>query len=104
MYKQIYLLSSKLPKKDKFGIWLKIESIVLDLISLIIAAALEFKTNKLPILTSTRIKIEILKRLIRICCELNIINDKIYLILESNLQEISKMTNGWIKYLLKKSQ
>jgi len=65
-----------LPKKDKFGIWLKIENIVLDLISLIIAAALEFKTNKLPILTSTRIKIEILKRLIR----------------------------SWIKYLLKKSQ
>jgi len=76
LYKQIYLLSSKLPKKDKFGIWLKIENIVLDLISLIIAAALEFKTNKLPILTSTRIKIEILKRLIR----------------------------SWIKYLLKKSQ
>jgi len=104
LYKQIYWLSPKIPKKDKFGIWLKIENICLDLMSLIIAASLESKVNKLPILNSTRIKIESLKRLIRICRELNIIDDKIYIIIESSLQEISKMTNGWIRYLLKKSQ
>ena len=104
LYKQIYWLSPKIPKKDKFGIWLKIENIYLELMSLIIAASLEFRTNKLPILNSARIKIETLKRLTRICRELNIINDKIYIVIESDLQEISKMTNGWIKYLLKKSQ
>ena len=104
LYKKIYWLSPKIPKKDKFGIWLKIENIVLDLISLIIAAALEFRTNKLPILNSARIKIETLKRLVRICKELNVINDKYYINLEFHLCEISKMANGWIKYLLKKSQ
>jgi len=104
LYKQIYWLSPKIPKKDKFGIWLKIENIILDLISLIIAASLEFRTNKLPILNSARIKIETLKRLIRISYELNIINDKIYVIIELDLQEISKMATGWIKYLLKKSR
>jgi len=104
LYEKIYLLSSKIPKKDKFGIWLKIENIVLDTINLIIAASLEIRINKLPILNSTRIEIETLKRLIRICRELNIIDDKIYIILESDLQEISKMANGWIKYLLKKSR
>ena len=50
-------------------------------------------------LSSTRIKIEVLKRLIRIAHELSIIDRKKYIILESDLQEISKMTNGWIKYL-----
>lgn len=104
LYKQIYWLSPKIPKKDKFGIWLKIENICLELISLIIAASLEFKTNKLPILNSSRIKIETLKRLIRICKELSVIDDKNYIDIEFNLCEISKMTNGWIKYLLKKSQ
>ena len=44
-------------------------------------------------------KIELLKRLIRIAGELNIIQNNKYLELESDLQEISKMTNGWIKYL-----
>jgi len=103
LYKQIYWLSPKIPKKDKFGIWLKIENICLDILSLTISASLEYRINKLPILNSARIKIEILKRLIRICKELNVINDKIYVIIESDLQEISKMTNGWIKYLLKRN-
>jgi hypothetical protein len=104
LYKNFYLLSSKISKRDKFGIWSKIENICLDAINLSIAAALEPSTNKLPLLNSIRIKIEILKRLIRICKELNIVNDKNYINIESNLQEISKMANGWIKYLLKKSR
>ena len=31
--------------------------------------------------------------------EINIISDKKYIELESQLQEISKMINGWIKYV-----
>lgn len=31
--------------------------------------------------------------------ELSLIKNEKYLELESDLQEISKMTNGWIKYL-----
>jgi len=104
LYKKIYLLSPKIPKKDKFGIWLKIESICLDTVNLIITASLEFRTNKLPILNSVRIKIETLKRLIRICEDLNIIENKYYINIEFDLCEISKMANGWIKYLLKKSR
>lgn len=98
-YKKIYLLSPKLPKKDRFGIYLKIENICLEIINLLIAAALENKINKFPPLNSARIKIEILKRMFRIACELEIVETKKYLDLESDLQEISKMTNGWIKYL-----
>jgi len=97
-YKKIYLISPKIPKKDRFGIYLKIENICLEIINLVITASLETKNNKLPILNSARIKIEVLKRLIRIAYELNIIGKK-YIILESDLQEISKMANGWIKYL-----
>ncbi|OHA70811.1 MAG: hypothetical protein A3F15_01235 [Candidatus Wildermuthbacteria bacterium RIFCSPHIGHO2_12_FULL_40_12] len=98
-YKKIYFISQKIPKRDRFGIFAKIENICLEIINLIIAASLEIKINKFPILTSARIKIETLKRLIRITYELNVIERKKYLNLESDLQEISKMTNGWIKYL-----
>lgn len=98
-YKRIYLVSSKIPKKDRFGIYLKIENICLEVIIPLITASLETKENKLPILNSTRIKIEVLKRLIRIIYELNIIKNRDYIDLELGLQEISKMTNGWIKYL-----
>lgn len=93
------MLSSKIPKKDRFGIYLKIENLCLEIISLTIDASLEIKINKLSLLNPARIKIEILKRLLRISYELNIIENKKYINLESDLQEISKMTNGWIKYL-----
>jgi len=98
-YKKIYLISPKIPKKDRFGIYLKIENLCLEIMDLVIAASLETKNNKPPILNSTRIKIEVLKRLIRTTNELNIIENKSYINLELDLQEISKMTNGWIKYL-----
>jgi len=97
-YKKIYLISPGLPKKDRFGIYLKIENICLEIMTLTVTAALESKYNKISILNSARIKIEVLKRLVRIASELAIIDKKKYIILESDLQEISKMTNGWIKY------
>lgn len=93
------MLSPKLPKKDRFGIYLKIENVILEIINLTIAASLETKINKLSILNLARIKIETLKRLLRIVYELKLIESRKYIGLESELQEISKMTNGWIKYL-----
>lgn len=98
-YKKVYLLSPKIPKKDRFGIYLKIENLCLETLILIITAALEMKFNKFPILNSARIKIEVLKRLFRVAAELKIVNGKQYIEFELALQEISKMTNGWIKYL-----
>ena len=64
-----------------------------------IIAALETKNNKLPFLNDTRIKIEVLKSFFCIIHELNIIDQKLYIDFELDLQELSKMTNGWIKYL-----
>jgi hypothetical protein len=98
-YKKIYLLSSKIGKRDRFGIYLKLENIILEILDFSLTASFESKQNKLPLLYSVRIKIEILKRLFRIVHELNIIDRKKYVELESELIEISKMTNGWIKYL-----
>lgn len=104
LYKQIYFISGKINKKDKYGLWLKIENICLEVIYLATKAALTNKNNKLVFLESARTEIEILKRLIRIACDILIIQTKTYLQLESNLQEISKMANGWIKYLTQKEQ
>ena len=64
-----------------------------------IAATIEAKADKLPLLKRARIKIEIIKRLFRVAGELKIIENKKYINIELDLQEISKMTNGWIKYL-----
>jgi hypothetical protein len=98
-YKNIYILGSKVSKRDKFGIYLKIENIAIDLIVMSIDAAFNQKENKKVILYKLRIKIETLKQLIRATNELKIVETPTYILLEEQLQEISRMTNGWIKYL-----
>src|SRR3990167_718467 len=98
-YKKIYLFKPKISKRDQFGIYLKIENACLEAICLIIIAAFESKLEKMPSLCKARINIELLKRLIRISHELNLIPFNTHLEFQTDLQEISKMTNGWIKYL-----
>ena len=92
-------MSSKIGKRDRFGIYLKLEDIILKILDLSLTASFEYRQNKLPLLYSSRIKIEVLKRMFQIAHEINIIDRKKYIELEFGLIEISKMTNGWIKYL-----
>jgi 23S rRNA-intervening sequence protein len=99
LYKIIYGLAGKIPKRDRFGIHAKIENLCLGILELAIKAAFELKEHKILTLRSARTQIEILKRFIRIEHDLEIINEKMYIDLERRLQEISKMANGWIKYL-----
>ena len=98
-YKDVYGLGNTISKRDKFGIYLKVENMSIDLISASIEAAFTHKDGKKPLLHELRTKIETLKQLIRVMNELGIIEMRPYIVLESELQEISKMANGWIKYL-----
>jgi hypothetical protein len=98
-HQTLYILASKLPKRDRFGIHLRIEDVCLHCLELTIIATFEEKTEKLKTLKNLRIRIELLKRLIRHEYELKIINNRDYLRIETQLQELSKMANGWIKYL-----
>lgn len=66
---------------------------------LLISASLETKSNKSRVLSNARTKVEIIKRLIRLTNDLKIVDTKKYIDIESELQEISRMINGWIKYL-----
>ena len=101
-YKKIYLLSSKVPKRERFGLFLKMETLFLEIIDLVITGALQNKNTKLPTLNSARIKIEVMKRLVRLTGDLNIIENAKYLELEKDLQEISKDTTNWIHSLAPK--
>ena len=62
-------------------------------------ASFRARSEKLPQLYTLRRQTEVAKRLVRISNELNIIKLSRYLELSADLQEISKMANGWIKSL-----
>lgn len=92
----------KLGKGDKLGIRAKTEQSFLFSFRLSIEAALTEKNKKLPFAEKLRIEIEITKQLVRLEMEIGIIQNDLYLLWQEKLQEISRMTSGWIKYLEKK--
>lgn len=65
----------------------------------IIRATFARKTQKMPILEEVRVSLEVLKHLVRTEHELHIIDEKTYLRMSTIDVEMSKMTNGWIRYL-----
>jgi len=97
----LYRLGNKIPKRDKFGLHLKIENLCLDLLNLSIQAGLSNRQTKIIQLGNLRLIAENCKHLVRMANELKIFNDQIYFILQSDLQEISRMANGWLKYAQK---
>ncbi len=104
LYRNIYRLSLKISKRDRFGIHLKIENLCIDSLIFAIGAALDTYESKLLKLKSLRINIEVLKQLIRMEHEIEVIKTKTYFSIEKQLQEVSKMTNGWINYLKEKTR
>ncbi|KKS18905.1 MAG: hypothetical protein UU76_C0012G0028 [Parcubacteria group bacterium GW2011_GWC1_41_7] len=103
LYKLLYALGKKLQKRDRFGLHTHIEQTCMQCLEYSIQAAFLQKFKKAEILQNLQVHIEILKRFIRIAQELNIYTQKDYLIFENSLQEISKMTSGWKKYLTQKA-
>jgi len=90
---------NKMNKRDKLGIHSYIEKEFLKTFSILIKSSILAKEEKYQTVKQARIEIEILKQLVRTEYELKIITEKVYLQIELKLQEISKMTNGWLKYL-----
>ena len=100
LYKELYRLGLKLPKRDRYGVHAKVESLCVEVLSAAIQAALVSKSEKVVYLKTLRRDVEVMKRLIRLCMELQIIETKTYWNLQQQLQEISKMAAGWLKYVL----
>ncbi len=100
LYKRVYLVGKKLNKADKLGIWSRVENANLACLELATLAALSSANSKTEILRQLSLKVEITKRLIRLCYEINLVADKTYLSFVQQLEEVSKMATGWRKYAL----
>ena len=98
LYAYVYLIGNKMPKRDKLGLHSEVEKEFLRAFSSLVSASLESKQEKIISLRKARLQIETLKQLVRTEYEIKIISEKTYLQIELKLQEISKMTNGWLKY------
>jgi len=88
----------KFPKHERYALGEKIEDSILEAIELLILANQSSKYEKEKVLLRANSKIELLKILFRISLNCGITDNKDYLNIESRLQEIGRMNQGWIKY------
>jgi hypothetical protein len=98
VYEITHKLILKFPKYERYTLGEKIGNSLLEAIELFIIANQSSKYEKEKILTKANSKIELLKILYRISLNCQILNSREYLDMEHKLQEIGRMTQGWIKY------
>lgn len=98
LYEIVHKLIFKFPKHERYTLGEKIERTILDAIELFVFANQVSKYEKEKVLAQANSKIELLKILFRISLNCTILESRVYLEIEAKLQEIGKMTQGWIKY------
>lgn len=96
-YKTYYAYAELFPKKDKYALGTSCERMIISVIELLLEASYTPKEQKRTILQQANNKFEMLKIFIRLLKELRILDQKKYLILQTQLQEIGKMLGGWMK-------
>lgn len=97
LYKIYYGYAQLFPKKDKYTLGATCERYIISIIELLLEASYLPKETKRNALMQANNKFETLKVLIRLLKDLNILDQKKYILLQSMIQEIGKMFGGWIK-------
>lgn len=98
IYEIAHRLIFRFPKHERYSLGEKIENSILEAIETFISANQISKYEKEKLLLRANSKVELLKILFRIALNCEILNSKDYLNLENRLQEVGRMTQGWIKY------
>jgi len=97
--KEVIPLLNSLPKSYKFSIGDRIQSHLLDLMELLIEAVYLPSKEKIPILKKVNLQLEKLRFLFRLLADFKCISYKKHLYFVEKLNEIGRMTGGWIKSL-----
>jgi hypothetical protein len=98
LYEETHLLVLTFPKHERYSLGEKIQDAILLSIEFSILANISNKFEKEKILLRLNTKVELLKILFRVCLNCKFIDMRKYLEMQTRLQEIGKMTQGWVKY------
>ena len=86
----------KFPKSQKFLLGDRIETLILDIMDLIIQAI--YTRNKATLLKDANLRIEKLRYLIRLTKDLKYLSIKKYEYVSKCINEIGSEIGGWLKY------
>jgi hypothetical protein len=99
LYMLMHSYHPRIPKADRYTLWQKCENTALALLEALIATSHQIGSARLDTLQLLSNKLDLLKVLIRLARDTHTIEKPQYLELQTLLQEIGKMTGGWIKFV-----
>lgn len=97
LYRVFYGYRASVPKQDRYTIWQKCESLMIEVLEGILVAGQTAKAEKLPHLDRTSAKLNILRVFIRLMKDVKAIDAKKYVSTEAAIDEIGRMLGGWIR-------
>jgi hypothetical protein len=97
LYKKFYGFRNTVSRQDRFTIWQRCENMMLDILEGILSASQLSKCEKLPILEGVSLKLNFLRVFIRLMKEVKTLDNKKYVLLQEDVDEVGKMLGGWIK-------
>ncbi|MBU1345261.1 MAG: diversity-generating retroelement protein Avd [Proteobacteria bacterium] len=85
------------PKKSRFSLGGKIDSLFIGIIELLFVASYLSKQEKLPYLQKAARKLDVLKFFFCVSWEIGALDNKKYTAISEHLNEIGRMLGGWIR-------
>ena len=87
------------PKPKRYTLGQNLDNITLEIIKQVVSAGYVARERKLPAVEKAIALTNVVKILLRLAKDTKTLDNKKYLILESNLQEIGRMLGGWKRSL-----
>jgi len=97
LYKTFYSYRDSVTKQDRYTLWQRCESLILDVLENLLLASQLSKAEKLPVLEKVSLKLNFLRVFLRLCKEVKVIDGKKYIEWQETVDEIGRMLGGWIK-------
>ncbi|OGI26335.1 MAG: hypothetical protein A3J76_00020 [Candidatus Moranbacteria bacterium RBG_13_45_13] len=99
LYRNFYLYSKLFPKKDKYTLGSRCEIYIIDTLEVLLAAGSAPRIEKHSLIKKANVKFDALKVFLRLASDVKMIDDKKYLALQKQIQEIGRMIGGWQRSL-----
>ena len=103
LYKLWYGYRDHFPKKSRYTLGDKMDSIFIEVLELLFVASYQQKGEKMPTIEKALRGVDTLKAFSRVAWELRILNEAKFIALSERLQDVGKMLGGWKKGLQTKT-
>ncbi len=97
LYKELYLALKQFPKPDRYAVGQKCELLLSDLLDLLFQAGSLPKAQKSPYLDRASAKLNLFRIQLRLARDIRALDQKKYLALQAETDEIGRMLGGWKK-------